>query len=304
MKKILIIIAVLLVIGVLAIAGLVVFAFGQVDKIAKIAIEKGGTYAMQVDTTVESVEVSLTGGTATLGGLNIANPGGFDTDHFLYLGSADASIDIESLGADKIIIPSITLNEIDVILDKGQDPSNYNKILENLQRFESGDSAPSEPSEGGKNVVIQSLVLSDIEIHVANMPGVSLLTGDVAISIPEITLENVGEEESMKAGDIFNLVIKTVLAAAVEAGGGILPDDVLGELGNGLAGLASLGEMGITVISDLPIDDALKGLGEGVQDLTNQTGDTIKDVSKPIEDIGKGISDLFGGNKEDEDEGP
>ncbi len=310
MKKILIILAILVVLFIGGIIALIAFGVSQFDNIVKHGIERGGTYAMGVDTTIDTIDVGLTTGTVELAGLNIANPTGFDTEYFFALESSDASVDMNSISSDKIIIPSVNLTGLNVILDKGNNPSNYNQILENLKRFESDDTAPTDPKggsgtdEGGKNVVIQSLVLQDIKIRVANMPGVSLLAGDVAVMIPEITLENIGEEESMNAGDIFNLVIKTVLAAAVEAGGGIIPGDVLGELGNGLAGLTSLSDMGIDVISDLDLDGALGEVSEQINhaidgigdDVTKQVDDVQDQVEDAVDDAADKLKNIFGGN--------
>lgn len=335
MKTFIKIIAVLIVLGVLAIAGLVYFAFSQVNSIAKQAIERGGTYALQVDTTVQDVDIKLTKGTASLTGLNIANPQGFDTPHFFALDGADASVDlasVQNMSTAPIRMPEIKLSGIDVILDKGNNPSNYNKILENLKRFESEDTGGDTGGSGsgsadaaqGPKVVIDSIVLEEIDIRVANMPGLSLVAGDVAINIPSIELKDVGKDEPMTTPEVINLVVKTVMTAAVEAGGGILPPEILGELGNGLSGLTSLGDMGITAVGDAGqiigenvdavVNEALKGvgkigeeagkavegLGQGASDAVNDTvGKAVEDVGKEIE---KGLGNLFGGNKNEEDD--
>lgn len=306
MKKILKIVAVVALLLIVAVVGIVVIALGQVDKIAKMAIERGGTYAMQVDTTVDSVDVNITGGTASMVGLNIANPAGFDTSHFLRMADANASMNIETINSDTIVMPSITLNGIDVILDKGGNPSNYNTILNSLKRFESADqgggSGTSTPAgEGGKKLIINSLKLQDINIRVANMPGISLAVGDVAVNIPEIELRDVGKDKSMTTAEVINLVVKTVLAAAIEAGGGIIPGDVLGELGNGLAGLSSLGDLGIEALGDLKLDEAMSGMQEQVEKATEnvqqQLDDVTKDVEKKIDDATNEIKNIFGGGK-------
>ena len=308
MKTAIKIIAVLFVLIVALIIGLVILFLGVIDKGAKTAIEYGGTYAMGVETTVDTVDVAITKGTVEMGTLNIANPDGFDTSHFFQLANATASFDLESISTETYIVPSIHLTGIDVILDKGNDPSNYNQILENLARFESDEAEPADTAKAGKNLIIKSLILEDINIHIANMPGVSLLAGDVAINIPQIELQNIGEKESMNAGDIFNLVIKTVLAAAVEAGGGIIPGDILGELGNGLAGLSSLSDMGIDAISDLNLDEALGGLadqaGETLDNATEEAQKAVDDVAEglgdAVDDTANKLKGIFGGGKKDE----
>lgn len=306
--KIIAVLAILLIVGVV---GIVWFVLGNVDKIAKEAIERGGTYAMQVDTTVTSVDVSLTGGTATMSGLSIANPNGFKTDHFLQLGDSSARMNLESLRTDTIVMPEITLKGIDVILDKGGNPSNYNTILNSLKRFESSDKKSADPAKPGKKLVIDRLLLEDINIHVANMPGVSFAVGDVAVNIPEIELRDIGKEESMTTAEVINLVVKTVLAAAVEAGGGIIPGDVLSDLGNGLSALESLSDMGIEAISDLKLDEALGGVQEEInkatedinkaaEDVQKKVDDAAKDIEKKVDDATNELKNIFGNKKKDD----
>lgn len=308
MKTAIKIIVVLVVLVIALVIGLVALGLSQVDKIVKIAIEEGGTYAMQVDTTVQTVDVNLSGGSATMSGLKVANPAGFDTDHFLALGDSSAQVNLETVRSGTIVMPEIRLNGIDVILDKGGNPSNYNTILNSLKRFESKDQPAPDPAKPGTKLVIDRLVLEDINIRVANMPGVSLALGEVAVNIPEIELRDIGKEKSMTTAEVINLVVKTVLAAAVEAGGGIIPSDVLGELGNGLAGLQSLSDLGIDAISDLDLDGALGDVTEEInkaaEDLKNnaqeQIDKAVDDVQKEVEDkINDGLKGIFGDKKKD-----
>lgn len=311
MKTAIKIIAVLVVLLIVGIVGVVFLGLSQIDRIAKEAIERGGTYAMQVDTTVETVDVNLTAGTATMNGLNIANPNGFDTDHFINLGDSSASVNIETINSDTIVMPEITLSGIDVILDKGGNPSNYNTILNSLKRFESKEEATPDSAQPGKKLVIDRLLLENINIRVANMPGLSLAVGDVAVNIPEIELRDVGKEKSMTTSEVINLVVKTVLAAAVEAGGGIIPGDVLSELGNGLAGLESLSDLGIEAISDLNLDEALGSVQEEInkateevnqasEEIQNKIDDTKKDIEDSIDDAKEELKNIFGGGKKDD----
>lgn len=319
MKKVLIVLVILVVLFIGAVVGLLALGLSQIDNLVKAAIERGGTYATQVDTTVTSVDVGLTSGTFAMDELKIANPAGFDTDHFLVLNDTDVSFDLQSINTDTIVIPTVTVNGIDVILDKGGDPSNYNTILNSLKRFESSDKPKAAPdNQGGKKVAIDSLVLEDINVRVANYPGVSLVAGDVAINIPKVELQNIGRDEPMTAAQIANLIIKTVLTAAVEAGGGILPADMLIDLGNGLQGLSSLGEMGITAIGDTgqilgdSMNEVLEGagkaveeLGEGATEAVNEAGKKVEEeINKAADEIKKGIGNIFGNKEDDDSEDP
>jgi len=298
MKTFIKIAAVLIVLVVILFVALFAFGMSQLDNIVKAAIERGGTYATQTTTTVDSVELGVFDGTFAMAGLQIDNPAGFTSEHFLKLGDTAVKIDPQSIANETIVIPTVAFNGIDVILDKGNDPSNYNTILNSLKRFEKSDTKAAPENKGGKKIAIDSLTLNNIDIRVANMPGVSLLTGDIAIQIPTIELKDIGKDKPMTAAEITNLVIKTVLTAAVEAGGGILPTDILGELGNGLGSLSSLGDMGITVLDGAgqiigdQFGNVLDGAGQAVEGLTTGAQDAIKGATKDLpEGVGKGIED-------------
>lgn len=333
MKTFIKIAIVLILLVVIAFVALFAFGLSQLDAIVKATIERGGTYATQTTTTVDDVNVGITDGTFAMNGFKIANPTGFTSDHFLTLGDASVQLQTSSITTDVIAIPTVAFNNIDIILDKGGDPSNYNTILNSLKRFEKSDTESAPENSGGKKVTIDSLTLNNIDIRVANMPGVSLLTGDIAVQIPSIELKNIGKDEPMTAAQVTNLVIKTVLTAAVEAGGGIFPTDVLSSLANGLTDLSSLSDMGITVLDDAgqlvgeqlnnvldqvgditdgaqdAIDDLTKdlpaeigdNLGDGLKDATDKAEKAVDDAKKEVEkEIEKGLGNLFGNKKKDD----
>jgi len=310
MKTFIKIAAVIIVLVVILFIALIAFGLSQADALVKTAIEKGGTYATQTTTTVDEVNLGITDGTFAMSGLNIQNPEGFDTDHFLFLTGTNVKLDTGSITSDVISVPTVAFEGIDVILDKGQDPSNYNAILASLQRFESSDKSEPDPDASGKTVAIDSLLLKDINIHLANMPGIGFVAGDIAINIPQIELQDIGKDEPMSIPDIVNLVIKTVLTAAVESGGGIIPNDILGELGNGLGALTSLGDMGITAIGSAgeivgeQMGAVLENAGAVIDDVADQAGDMVDGVTDILpEELGDDIGDAVDDAAEDLKEG-
>jgi len=335
MKTFIKIAAVIIIVVVLAFVALIAFGLSQADAIVKAAIERGGTYATQTTTTVDDVSLGLRDGTFEMNGLTIDNPAGFSSDHFFKLANTNVKLDTASITSNVISVPTVSFDGIDVVLDKGNDPSNYNTILNSLKRFENSDTKAAPENQGGKKVTIDTLTLNNIDIRVANMPGVSFLTGDIAINIPTIELKDIGKEKPMTTAEVVNLVIKTVLTAAVESGGGILPGDILGELGNGLSSLSSLSDMGITVLDGAgqligenignvldgagktidgltdgaqdAINEATKdlpaGVGEGIKDATNEAADKAEEaVEEAKEEIEKGLNNLLGGKKKKEDD--
>ncbi len=292
MKKILIVIIILVVILAAAVFG----AFLFVDSIARTAIERGGTYALGVPTTLRTADVGVLSGTFEMQGLKVANPQGFPSDHFLSLGDAGVAVSLGTLQKDTVQLPELRFEDMDVRLEKKDGATNYKVILDNLKKLSGdgkGDKPADKPKEGGKKFVIQEFVLRNVTVHYDAIGGG---IAKVEIPIDEIRLHNVGQTGSgvagsgVSMGELAGLVVKAVLAAAVKNGGGLLPKDVLGDLEGQLAALGDLGgslsEMGMNVVGEA---------GKVAEDIGKEAEKAAEEGKKAVEDLGKGLKDLLPG---------
>ncbi len=317
-KKILIILVLVVLLVVGLIVGAVAYGISQIDSIFERAIEQGGTYATGVETTVESVDVGLTTGTFEMTGLEIGNPEGFDSPHFLALGEGSVGVALSQATMQSIRVPEFRLSDIDLNLDQTGGKANYQTILDNLKRFESGsDGSAPESETTGPKVTIDKLTIENINVHLIGVPGLSLVAGDVAVNVPLIELTDVGGADGMSFGELTNLVVKTVLTAVVDAGGGVIPGEILGQLTGGLGELTSLGEMGVNIVGGLgegliegvgtlgegaagAVGDVAEGAAGAVGDVVEGAGETVKDA---VGGLGEGLGNILGGGDDKDDDG-
>lgn len=272
----------------LVIIGLVI-AFMSINSIAKAGIEKGGTWAMGVPTTVGSVSVGW--GDFGLKKLNVANPSGYSDKPFLNLGSGEANVKMNSLREPLVDIPKVELADIAVRLEKKDGKANYQVILDNISKLQSGQSsAPSGGGGGEKKFVIRQLLLKNVNVHYELMGSSSNAVadavgkaGNVDVAVGDITIANLGQSGTTVNGvtlaDLSGIIVQTVLTRAVEKGGGLLPGDLVGDLKGKLGSLKPLEGLGAGGM------DAVKGVGEGIQ----------KGAEGAVEGVKKGIGGLFGG---------
>lgn len=297
--------------GALVVLVIVLFvaALMYINTIARKAIEAGGTYALGVQTTLGSASVGIFSGTFAMSRLHIANPQGFQGDHFLKLGDGGVAVSLGTIMKDVVEMPSLTMTDLSVRLEKQSGKSNYGVILDNLKKLQSGQQ-PQPASQGGteKKFIVNELAIRDIKIHAellgAPGPAGAVLNpvGTFDIPIGEIRLTNVGKTGTGVGGtgvtmkELAGIVVQAVMAAAVEKGGGILPADMLGELQNGLGGLKSLSSMGIGAVSTAAgavtgaAGEALKGAGKAGEEAKK----AIDEGGKKIEE---GIKGLIPGKK-------
>ena len=285
MKKLIKLVVVLL----LLLVVLLVAAFFYIDTIAKTAIERGSTYALGVPTTLKSADIKVFSGQFGMAGLNVSNPQGFKTSHFMTLGNGGVAVSLPSLREEVITLPYLKLDAIDLNLEKTDGKSNYQVILDNLKKLEgeSKEPAPGKKEEEGKRFILKEVAITNVNVHV-NRGGI---IDKIDIPIAEIKLKDVGSDtgKGVLLKDLAGIIVKAVFAAAVQVGGNVIPGEILGELQGGLAQLGSLDKI-----------PNIEELGKNLENISAP----LKDIGDKLkEDPGKAIKDLgglLGGEKKKE----
>lgn len=313
---------------------LLVGGYFYADSITRTGIERGTTFATGVNSTLEGASLKPFQGELALNELVISNPDGFKSAHFLQLGDAEVQVSLGSLMSEKVVVPKLHLNKIDVNLERSDGNANYQVILDNLQKL-SGEPDPDAPPAEGKKYVINEVLITDVTVKAAMLPSAGeprVLT----IKVPDIKLTDVGSDSDngVLMAELTGTITRAVLQAVVEQAGDILPAAIAGGLKSGLTSLGDLGGAtletvggGVSkVLSDVTgseavgkvlsgvsdtagkvIDDVGEKVGEAagktVEAVGDAAGETVNKVGetagKATEDLKKGIGGLFGGKKDE-----
>jgi hypothetical protein len=304
MKKLLKIAAILIVVLLLIVGIGVGIFFYKINSLAKRGIEEGGTYALGVPTTVDSVFVRLFAGESSLSGLDVANPPGFASTHFVSLKKGSIAVTLSSLDKDIVEVPRLELSGIDVNLQRSPSGSNYGAIIDNLSKFKS---ASSHTTGQGKKFVIRELTIRDISIH-ADMLGAPGQVGAVVNSaakvelpIESIQLKDVGRTAAGDTGvtmsELSSILMQAVLAAAAEKGYGTIPGEIMNDLKGAVSSFDGLKNLPVAIIGRT--GETATMLGGDIEKLGEGAGKAINDLGKGITD---GIGGLLGGNKDKQDD--
>lgn len=300
LKKLLILVVILVLLLVGAVIGVVYYA----GSLAKEGIERGGTYALGVPTKVNSVNLGLLSGKLGISGLDIGNPSGFPSPHFLALGTGEVQVGLASLRESTIVIPKFSLDKLDVRLEKKAGKANYTAIMDNLKKV-SGDSKPSQPAPSGgaeKKFIVNDLSLTNLTIHVDLLDAPAALggVGKVTVPIDSIKLQNVGQTGSGVAGSgvtmsqLASIIVQAVMQATVEKGGVQLPGDILADLQGQLASLGDLKNLGMNVsTSAAAVVENVQKVGEDAKKAVDEGKKAVEDAGKQVEDVKKGIEGLL-----------
>jgi len=290
MKKVL---RILLVLVVLLVVAVVVGLF-YIDSIAKTAVEEGGTYAMRVKTTLDSISIKLFRGKLTMNGLKIANPEGFEkSDHLMNSGLFDVELVPSSVLEDTIILPKFILDGLDVNIESKAGGSNISVILSNLEKLGGGEAEEPKEEEGeGKKIKIEVFLIKNVTAHFYMPLGSAPLT----VKVPEIDLSEFMSDNpnGVVMPELMRRIIPIILASIAENAKGIVPADFLKDMD---------GQIGAVVQAiGGNMENVVKGVqeatGKALKDATDQLQKGVDDTLKKGAEDAKGVvDDLLGGKK-------
>jgi hypothetical protein len=255
-KKILIALGLVLVLAVVAVVITVLF----LGNIIKAGMETVGPKITQTPWQVDSVSVSLLGGSAAVKGLVLGNPAGYKSAQAISVGTAAVSVAPGSLLANKIVVRSVTVDAPEITFEGNPfGANNLKKIMDNVNAL-AGAPATNAPAPGATQKPAKKLEVDDFLITGAKV-HVSLLTGltarEMTLPLPPIHLTNLGKDND-----------------------GITPAELTRDV---------LGQ--VTTATFKAVGDAVSDLGKGAADAAKSTG---KVVGEGVNKIGKGLGGLFG----------
>ncbi len=241
--------------------------FFALNPIVKNLVESQGSAGTGVATTLEGVNLRPFRGAATLSGLALANPEGFEGEIFK-LGEADVKVNAFSVLSDEVVVPKVAIDGATVRVALKDGKLNVMELVKLLQG-EGGDAPADEPAEepadgdgaAGKGFVVNSLSITNTKVlGEITLPGLG--AQQIDLTIADIQKTDVRGAE-MK--DVISLVVETVMLNAAKGLGGVVPnlDGLVGNL-EGLtdAKLKEVGAQldGVTGGAEKKLDEVLGGV--------------------------------------------
>jgi len=200
-KKVLLVVLLVVVVGI----GYGVYRLSaSLDSIVKAAIEKYGSEATGTRVEVAGVDIALGEGRATVTGLVVANPDGFDGDAFS-LGEITLDLDARSVTKEPVVIDKITIGAPAVAFIVREDGStNLNIIRKNIETSSGGG------EDGGgsttKRIRIKHFVFADGRIKTdATAVGAE---APLEVALPSMEMTNVGGNDGAPPDEIARIIAK------------------------------------------------------------------------------------------------
>ena len=287
MKKILL--RVVLVIVVLLVL-VVVVGWLKIDSLAKMATQRGVTYATGTPTKVESMNVSLLSGSVGLKQMVVSNPQGFTASpDLLATGSFKLGVDVGSLFGPTVRVREFTLDGLELNIEQILGGSNVSTVIANLKRLSSPSQQPKQPS--GKTVAVDRIVIRNVVARFY-LPA-QLAQRPIEVKLPEIQLNNVTSDNAggVAISELTRRLLTAVLAAVAEKSQGLVPADVLGGFNKDVGELVSSAGSQAAQLVNQAKGEALGKLGQQATQAFGQPGqpveENVRERMKGLLDRGK-----------------
>jgi uncharacterized protein involved in outer membrane biogenesis len=259
--KLKITLGILLGLGVLLVAAVVVIGL-RLDTLVKAGLETVAPKVTQTTLTVDAVHISLLGGSASVKGLVLGNPEGYQAPQSISISNAAVSLVSKSVLSQKIVIRSIELQAPEITFEGNPfGANNLTKIMANVNAMtgpanQAGAKAPASGGKPARRFEVDELAIIGAQVH-ASLPGL-----DHAITLPiaDIHLTDLGQgTNGITAADLTQQVLAQITTGTIKTLASHASD--LGKDVTGAAKNAVQGVLGNSTNGAGGIEGLKKGLG-------------------------------------------
>lgn len=280
--------------GIVAVLGLVLLlgaGWLLVTPASRAAVEKGGRYALGVDTTIDDVVLSPSLGSSAIGftQLKVDNPDGMTGDPLLEIDEFRVGVRTLSLMSSTVKVPEITLEGLDLRLIQDGKRSNFYEVVQHIRGLSGdGESAAKtteteSSGESGPMLALGTISVKSVtgSLELRGIPGLDPLSQsftlpdfefDVVEALGLATTEG-GDAPKASVGDLTAALVDELIQQGIEEAKSHLDPEVRALLDQDL-GKALL--------------EQLEGEKEG---LLKEAGDALEG------ELQKGLEGILGGKK-------
>ncbi len=201
---------------VIVIGGVGLFVVLNSGGLIKTGIEMYGPDALGAEVSVEDVNLDLSAGSAQILGLTVGNPAGFNGSDALSLGEVKVVLDTGQISESLIVIRQILIDSADVALIARGRRSNFQQLMENVERSVGASDGAAESTEAAG--AQPRFIVDRLDFTNAAASVNSDVLGDLALEIPDIHLTDIGRKsKGVTAAELAQQFLKPISDAATRA---------------------------------------------------------------------------------------
>ncbi len=263
------------VLGGLVLAGLFI-GYMMLNNIVRMAVEKNATQSLKVQTQLGRASVAPFAGDVSLTDLRVASPDGFTAGSMFMLGNINVKVSYSDLFGAPVKVASVTIDKPRLVIEQAGGKLNFMELAKNLKSDKPAPSPTPAPAPDDKStpmkVIINQIQMSGAEVVI--LPGIPGLDKPITLTIPPISLSNIGNADGAQTGEEIGRVVTELVQAIAQKA-------------------AESDQVPPQVRELLKLD--LTNLQAELQGRLESEIDKAK--GKAIDELNKGLQDVLGGKK-------
>src|SRR5690606_24748899 len=169
-----------------------------------------GTAQLSLATTLGDADVSIFGGSLTLDDLAIANPDGYKSPVLFELGQVNVGVNYGDLMDNPVRVRDININSPRLVIERSAEGLANINLRDLMARL---DTSSEEPTT---KLLIDKLTVTGTNVVIR--PNIEGLDEEYSVTIPDVTLTEIGTaDEAQNGAEIGRVVTEVAMALAREA---------------------------------------------------------------------------------------
>ena len=190
------------------------------DRIVKVGVESVAPGITQTSVTLAGVSLSPLSGAASLKGLVIGNPAGYQGAQAIRFGQVAIRVEPASILHDKVIIHAIEIREPEINFEGNPlGENNLKKILENVNAKAAADTATTKVARAksaGKKLQVDDFLLTGAKVH--GQIKTPFLNQEISLTLPDIHVSQLGQgPEGITAVELSRKILDQITETTIKS---------------------------------------------------------------------------------------
>ena len=182
--------------------------YRSLDDVVKRGIEHWGSEITGVTVRVDSVKIQVADGRATIRGLRVGNPKGFQAPHALTLDEMSLALDPASITRDVVVVRELLIAAPAVIYERSQVTDNLTAIQRNVDAWVAKNAGAKKSGGPGRKFILENVIVTDGKAHFGDK---------LSSPMPNLRQRDVGKKTNgATAGEAVKQVLGAMLRTAGE----------------------------------------------------------------------------------------
>ncbi|HEY1922549.1 MAG TPA: AsmA family protein, partial [Tepidisphaeraceae bacterium] len=196
------------VVCVLLIVVAVAVIYFSLNAIVRSVVQRQASASLGVPTTLGSAQLAIFGGNVQLDDLAVSSPPKFSAPQIFTLGGVAVSVHYGQLTGEPIHIQQITIDKPALVVEQSGGALNLKALMDQMpQTPQTSSGEPTKPIK----LVIDELDLTGADVTF--MPGIPGLGDKIEVTVPTLTLKNIGNSDGAANGAAIKDVVMQVATA-------------------------------------------------------------------------------------------